>query len=203
MISGRLGHSRFPCSEPRASARAGSRTPTRVRPAKNHCKESEAPPGWRLRPRGLAAVLFVPLTVGLVGISGCHKPAPAPPQEEATEAVTSTSAGKDSLVPRSEIPEIINFAHEPDDPDRWLTVEKVKGEAPGAWATGSFDAKRNKIMVRTRDVEQFAIDVSRISIRWDRLVIIAIDGKNSELVRRDRSVLHFVNDIHGWHVVDP
>ena len=102
-----------------------------------------------------------------------------------------------------EIPTRVDIAGETDDPDRWLTVEKIKGDAPGAWATASFDAKRNKVAIRTRDVEQFAIDVSRIPVRWDRLVIIAIDGKNSELVRRDHSVLHFVNDKYGWHVVEP
>ena len=73
--------------------------------------------------------------------------------------------------------------------------------APGAWATGSFDRKRNKLDIRTRDVQDFSIDVSRIPINWERLVVIGIDGANSELRKRDYSVLHFRLDDHGQWVV--
>ena len=88
-----------------------------------------------------------------------------------------------------------------DDADRWLLVEKAREGAPGAWATGSFDPKRNKLDIRTRDVQEFSIDVSRIPINWERLVVIGIDGANSELRKRDYSVLHFRLDDHGQWVV--
>ncbi len=88
-----------------------------------------------------------------------------------------------------------------DDPDRWLLVEKAREGAPGAWATGSFDRKRNKLDIRTRDVRQFALDVSRIPINWERLVVIGIDGVNSELRKRDYSVLHFRLNDHGEWVI--
>jgi len=92
----------------------------------------------------------------------------------------------------------------PDDAERWLFVEKAKEDAPGGWASGGFDREKNKLEVRTRDVRQFAIDVERIAIDWQRLVVIGIDGKNSELRQRDVSLLHFRLDDHGkWVVMEP
>ena len=71
-------------------------------------------------------------------------------------------------------------------------------------SSGSFDPARNKLHIRTGDVERFTIDVSRIPINWQRLVVISIDGINSELRRRDHPVLRFARDSHGrWVVIDP
>jgi len=162
------------------------------------CSTRGNPRGLRFAARCSVSVCAVIACI----LPGCHKPAPTPPPEEKPEVLRPSAADQHATVP-GEIPTRVDIAGATDDLDRWLTVEKVKGDAPGAWATGSFDAKRNKVAIRLHDVEQFAIDVSRIPIRWDRLVIIAIDGKNSELVRRDHSILRFVNDEHGWHVVEP
>jgi len=90
------------------------------------------------------------------------------------------------------------------DQERWLWVEETRDGARGGWATGSFDPKRNKIDIETRDVERFAVDVSRIPVNWERLVIIGINDVNSELRKRDYSVLHFARDDHGrWVVLEP
>ena len=102
-----------------------------------------------------------------------------------------------------EVPTRVNITVRSDDLDRWLVVEKVKDGAAGAWATGSFDPKRNKLDIGTHDVQRFAVDTGRIPIRWDKLVILSIDGKNSELVHRDYSILHFTRDKYGWHVIEP
>jgi hypothetical protein len=102
------------------------------------------------------------------------------------------------------VPPDIRTPLKTDDPDRWLRVEKTRKGAPGGWATGSFDPKRNKLTIRTRDVEQFAVDVSRVPIAWKRLVVIGINGRNAELRKRDYSVLHFARDRHGqWEVIEP
>jgi len=91
-----------------------------------------------------------------------------------------------------------------DDPDRWLFVEKVAGKASGGWATGSFDEERNKLSITTSDVEEFAVDTSRVKINWRKLVVLSIDGKNSELRKRDFDILHFRRTPHGeWTVRDP
>lgn len=87
---------------------------------------------------------------------------------------------------------------------RWLVVTEVRGEAEGAWATGTFDAKRNKIDIQTQDVQAFTIDTGRIAIDWDRLVVLGINGRNSELRRRDHPILRFTRDRHGaWVVLEP
>ncbi len=88
-----------------------------------------------------------------------------------------------------------------DEPQRWLTVEAQREGTQGGWATGSFDPKRNKITIRTNDVTRFAVDVARIAIDWERPVILGIDGRNSELRRREVTYLHFRRgDGRGWVV---
>jgi hypothetical protein len=90
------------------------------------------------------------------------------------------------------------------DSNRWLAVLKVREGEDGAWATGSFSRARNKLDVHTRGAQEFAVDVSRIPINWERLVVIGIDGVNSELRKRDFSVYRFARDEHGrWVVVEP
>ena len=131
-------------------------------------------------------------------LAGCHKSAPTPSPEEPQTAAVAPKP------PPTEAPPRIPLPDDPNPADRWLFVEKTKDDAPGGWATGSFDRQKNKLDIRTRDVRQFAIDVERIAIDWQRLVIISIDGKNSELRRRDVTLLHFRQDDHGqWVVVEP
>jgi len=90
------------------------------------------------------------------------------------------------------------------DRDRWLFVEAADEGKPGGWAQGDFDPQRNKLDIRTSDVLQFAIDTSRLRIDWQRLVILSIDGKTSELRKRDFAVYQFRRDVHGrWNVIEP
>ena len=91
-----------------------------------------------------------------------------------------------------------------DDSDRWLFVQKATDKAKGAWATGSFDADRNKLSIQTNDVEEFALDTSRVAINWKKLVVLSIDGKNSELRKRDFDILPFIRTPHSeWIVREP
>jgi len=90
------------------------------------------------------------------------------------------------------------------DRTRWYRVEEYDvGAAPESFAA-SFDRSRNKIDVETHGVTQFTIDTSRIPIDWDRLVILGIDGRNSELRRRDFDLLRFHRDKYGqWVIEEP
>ncbi len=150
--------------------------------------------GWRSSDGSIRA-----FAVLLALIAGCHKSTPTPPPEGAPSAPETAKAP-----PTKEPPPRIQLPDDPDAADRWLFVEKTREDAPGGWATGSFDREKNKLDVRTRDVRQFAIDLERIAIDWQRLVVIGIDGKNSELRKRDVSLLHFRLDDHGqWVVMEP
>jgi hypothetical protein len=123
---------------------------------------------------------------------------PTPVETNANAQVT--------LIPKEPDPE---WPSEParvglDDSDRWLCVTRIDRQAAGGWATGSFDPQRNKITIHTRDVQRFTIDVGRIPVDWERLVVLSIDERNSELRRRDFDLLEFVRSQHGgWIVVEP
>lgn len=88
------------------------------------------------------------------------------------------------------------------DRERWLTVETARNGTAGAWATGSFDRERNKLDIQTKDVQRFVIDVGRVPIDWEKLVVLRIDGKSHELRRREQHRYHFVLDRYGQWVVE-
>ena len=93
---------------------------------------------------------------------------------------------------------------EEDDGNRWLFVQEPMDRATGGWATGSFDRSRNRLTIRTRDVRRFLVDTTRVRIDWDRLVVLSIDGRTSELRRRDDPALEFEFDEHGeWIIREP
>ncbi len=138
------------------------------------------------------------LLLGTTG-TGCRAPAPGtdpPDAPEVTDPDTAVQAP----------PEVkpIRIPAELSDPNRWLVVQRVREGKRGAWATGDFDAERNKLTIKTHDVQQFALHLSRININWERLVILGINGRNSELKKRDYSPIHVARDDHGqWVVVEP
>ncbi len=148
-------------------------------------------------PRDKAAVVL--LSLALVVVS-CREPRPVE-QARATPAEQT----KPEVQERSPVEETpIRISSHYADEDRWLWVEKQRDGASGAWATASFDHKRNKIIIQTEDVERFAIDVSKVTVDWERLVILRLDGTNSELRRRDHNILHFARDRHNqWTVLEP
>lgn len=91
-----------------------------------------------------------------------------------------------------------------DNANRWLQVVKIRGEAKGGWATGDFDREKNKLTIRTHDVAAFTVDTGLIPIEWKRVVILRIDGTNSELRRREHSTIRFeIGDGGEWVVREP
>jgi hypothetical protein len=103
-----------------------------------------------------------------------------------------------------EIPTHVEIPVPIDDSDRWLFVQKIAEKAKGGWATGSFDGDRNKLIITTSDVAEFALDTSRVAINWKKLVVLSIDGKNSELRKRDYDILQFTRTPQGeWTVREP
>jgi hypothetical protein len=99
--------------------------------------------------------------------------------------------------PQSTEPPPTPVADAPSPTPSWL----VTPNNPGSGAEGSFDRKKNKITIRTADQRDFAVDTGQLPIDWDKLVILSIDGQNSELRRRDFRVYRFKLNDHGqWDV---
>ena len=148
-----------------------------------------------LVPAGLLCFSFLP---------GCHGRTPVSESDDAPKTVKEEETAEPPPSGGLPVPPHVAIDIKTEEPDRWLFVEAVKKEAVGGWATGSFDAGRNKLDIRTHDVRAFAIDVGRIPIRWERLVILSINGLKSELRRRDYTPLRFALDERGqWVVVEP
>ena len=140
----------------------------------------------------------------LLADTSCQGPSAPPPKANDPAPAKSQEVEIASEAVEPPPSEEIRIPAELYDSDRWLFVEKAKDGVEGAWATGSFNRKRNRLAIRERDVQQFAIDTSRIPINWERLVVISINGRTSELRKRDYPFLHFARDDHGqWVVREP
>ncbi len=132
---------------------------------------------------------------------GCHEPSATrpvePPAADAPEAAATVADPPQERAP-------LIWPANLDDPDRWLYVEGVRDGEKGAWATGTFHRGKNKLDIHTHRARKFAVDTSRIPIDWRHLVVLGIDGVNSELGRRDFTLYHFALDDHGcWVVLEP
>ena len=146
-------------------------------------------------------LLVVLGTVALV--PSCRKPSTAhddankeSSNQSVEQTVVSDTAG--------EVPNRVDIGVHVADSEDWLSVDEIRDDAPGAWATGSFLAERNRIVIETEAVARFSIDMGRVPVRWERLVVIRIDGRNSELVKRDQAIYRFALDEHGhWVVLEP
>ena len=118
-------------------------------------------------------------------------------KSETPPAPKQAAPAESPLVAPAVIPTHVEIPLPVDDSNRWLFVQKVAEKARGGWATGSFDADRNKLSVQTNDIEEFALDTSRVAINWKKLVVLSIDGKNSELRKRDYDILQFTRTPRG------
>ena len=155
-------------------------------------------------PRSLVRHVSTGSVVLLLLMAACRAPSSPPPPSQGDAVPARPQAPAESRE-RADAPEVIPLdARDLLDPDRWLVVTKARANSDGGWATASFDQDRNKLIIKTRDVQRFTIDTGRIAINWERLVVLSLDGRNSELRQRDVDVLHFFRDQHGqWIVAEP
>jgi len=147
------------------------------------------------------------------GASACQQIEKPPPDQPdlpsadtpvATEPVESKSPEAESKSPAKSTQLEWPISAEKDTDDRWLWVKKVQSEAPGGWATASFDRDRNRFDIALDGAQAFELDTERAKVDWERPVVLSINGRNSELRRRDFSRLEFVRDDHGeWIVKEP
>lgn len=137
----------------------------------------------------------LPLLGGLVVCltTACHQPArtqtPAPPKTHAPRKV--------QVRPPPPLP----ASPSENRTKRWLYAEQFVAGTKDGFVEGDFSAQRNRLTIKTHAVTRFALDTRYIAVDWDKLVVIQINGHNSELKRRDDPVLHFVLDkYHQWVV---
>jgi hypothetical protein len=133
--------------------------------------------------------------------SACHQPAPAPTLT-APSAQPSTTTQTPSQGEHTRQAPAPTSAPAECETARWLYVERFTPGTTGGFVEGDFNAKRNRLTIKTDSVTRFTIDTRYIAINWDKLVVIQLDGLNSELKRRDDPVLHFVLDKYNRWVVD-
>ncbi len=139
------------------------------------------------------------ILVGLLIATACRKP--EGPSKAADIDATESMQLEQPVLSQ---PARVEIDAAVSDPDRWLYAEAAMDPARGGWVSGTFDAERNKLSIRTKDVRRFAVDAGRVPIDWNKLVILSIDGRNSELRRRDFVVYHFDRTDHGeWVVKEP
>ena len=137
-------------------------------------------------------------------VLGCHREerTASPADANSANAFAVATSDKGPPAERGPVPEFVDLGPAVDDGEKWLRVLAIKKGAKGAWATGSFDPKRNKLTIKTNGVQRFVIDAQKVDVNWRKLVIIRIDGHNSELRKRDDSSYRFVRDRHGAWTVD-
>ncbi|MEK6798231.1 MAG: hypothetical protein AABZ12_04640 [Planctomycetota bacterium] len=156
------------------------------------------------RNRTLFACCGVLLVCACAGAGGCTRPSRVEPGRRESPRAGDRGSEPVQVVEPPEPGAAIDVVPPTDDSSRWLLVEEYKDRALTGRATGEFHRDRNKIEIHTRNVWQFTIDTSRIPVEWDRLVIIGIDGINTELKRRDHPRLRFRLDAQAqWAVVEP
>ncbi len=126
-------------------------------------------------------------------------PEQTPAPQQTTEAPEPDSPAP-AIATSAEPEEIVIF----ESDSEWLRAEQLRADVDGGWVTGDFLPERNKIEIHTRDLTEFSINVGLLPIEWGRLVVVGIDGRNSELRRRDFDVYHIARDEHGkWVVLEP
>ena len=140
----------------------------------------------------------------MVGLSGCRQAQPTPvrervpvPEQPAPVAPTPVQAS----VPEPQPAAVERIPLQVADSSSWLFAQTPRAGAPGGWITGSFDPAKNRIEIQLQDLKRFTLHVARIPINWDRLVILRLNGHNTELRRREQSLYHFeLTPNGGWQV---
>ncbi|MHC5110678.1 MAG: hypothetical protein ACYTHJ_12480 [Planctomycetota bacterium] len=151
-----------------------------------------------------AALLIRMLAIfAITVLFGCNSNGPPETSSNPRQASSGTeSKGPTGNSPEVEVSEDLPAPVLPDHVRRpWVEVVAASGDAAGGWAVGGFVPSRNRINIDTHDVSAFSLNTSLIPIDWEKLVILNLDGRTSELVRRDDPTIQFRRDgSGGWEV---
>lgn len=85
----------------------------------------------------------------------------------------------------------------------WVEIVALSDGATSGAIEAGFDEGRNKFTIDATGVSEFLLDVCRVKVNWNRPVILKIDGRNSELRKRDYCRLRMRMVGSGaWEVVE-
>ena len=140
----------------------------------------------------------------VVAAASCGEQTSIEKADPTSESAIQSPSASDSTSTPQPPPTRVDIPVIGEDAQGWLTVEQVRPDAAGAWATGSFDPANNRLTIKTKDVQRFAIDTSLVSINWQKPVVFTLDGITSELRRRERPVIHLVRSERAeWTILEP
>lgn len=58
-----------------------------------------------------------------------------------------------------------------------------------------------KLIIDTANVSRFTLDLSRVTLNWDRRIVLRIDGFNRELTRKNYPILKYRRtSTGGWRL---
>jgi len=98
--------------------------------------------------------------------------------------------------------EDLEALREADTTDRWIHIEGLMEGGEGGWVTGRHVAEDNRLEISTEHVSQFAMNLARVPVNWDRRVVLKIDGHTSELTRKHYPLLRLKRSpTGGWNAV--
>lgn len=127
-------------------------------------------------------------------------PSPAPASAPVEKVAESAPAPFDTNCD----PDIADFqvgGAAPLPPD-WLVIESPADRMQRAWLEGSLIGN-DRIVIDTRNVRQFRLDVGGLRLGWDKRVVLRIDGYNSELTRKRWPALSLRRtDSGAWVAID-
>ena|GEM_PF-7086982 len=149
------------------------------------------------------------LTIGLLApimiAARCTGPDPAAPPVVTSRPAAPQPTTAPTPPPPAERPDVApSFAPPLELPaNGWLRIERLRPDVEGGWVSGH-SPKPNRIVIETRNVDQFSMDISRLALDWSRRVWVRINANSFELTHKRNPVIHLrATSTGAWELVKP
>jgi len=159
---------------------------------------------------------LIALLVAVTTATGCSDPEPAAEPVATSEPVAAVAAkpttAPAALAPaeRTDARPVVEDGAPPlgdracqIPSDGWLHIERLEKDVEGGWLSGH-SPKPNKIVIETKGVLQFSMDVSQFPLDWSKRVWVRINSSAFELTHKRDPVIHLrQTPVGAWELVDP
>ncbi len=138
--------------------------------------------------------------------SANHTKAQSQENSNATDTAKETTPAQEETTQNASHPTLIPVDLQTSEelPLRsgWVKLTQKKENEQRSWIEGEVISD-DKLSITTENMAVFDLDLSRISMDWSGSVVLRIDGFNSELRRKDRTVLRMQRSASGgWTVAE-